>query len=282
MEKILKSHQISSAIIDLLEDDESEQFFLVTPYFDPWKRLEDAFEKAARQNKEIIFILRADQENKLRKEVERLNRLFSFDFIFVKRLHAKIYMNANKAIISSMNLYDSSQTNNYEFGYVLNRKESDDVYRNIIEPDYLENDNWKIVKGKYFKAIDDRKSKKGVLSKAGSFIKKTFLEESEKANKQEEVKDNATNKIIKTEIDVVDNNKQKVSRIEHGYCIRCHKTIPYSIQRPLCYDCYKKWAVYENSDYKEKYCELCGEESNTSLSKPICLSCYKKNPLARS
>jgi hypothetical protein len=43
-------------------------------------------------------------------------------------LHAKIYLNENKALITSMNLYDTSQEKNYEIGVLLKNKEIIDEY----------------------------------------------------------------------------------------------------------------------------------------------------------
>ncbi len=61
-----------------------------------------------------------------------------------------------------------------------------------------------------------------------------------------------------------------------GYCIRCGNGISFEPERPLCGDCYKKWAHYRNPDYPERHCHRCGLKSRTSLAKPQCLECFKE------
>jgi hypothetical protein len=70
--------------------------------------------------------------------------------------------------------------------------------------------------------------------------------------------------------------KSNFKKANAGYCIRCHKSIPFDPDRPLCKECYSEWAEYENEDYEEDYCHYCGKESDVNFAKPICFSCYKK------
>jgi phosphatidylserine/phosphatidylglycerophosphate/cardiolipin synthase-like enzyme len=60
-----------------------------------------------------------------------------------------------------------------------------------------------------------------------------------------------------------------------GFCIRTGVQIPFNLEKPLCYDAFKKWNEFGDPDYPEKYCHFSGEPSNgeTSVSKPI----LKKN-----
>ena len=56
-------------------------------------------------------------KNELRPEEN--NWLRSMDSIktgFLQDLHAKCYMNEEEALVTSMNLYEYSQVNNYEMG----------------------------------------------------------------------------------------------------------------------------------------------------------------------
>ena len=50
---------------------------------------------------------------------------------FCNNLHAKCYLNENKALLTSMNLYEFSQVNNNEMGILVTRDEDDDLYREI-------------------------------------------------------------------------------------------------------------------------------------------------------
>ncbi|WP_052461068.1 UvrD-helicase domain-containing protein [Psychroserpens mesophilus] len=56
-----------------------------------------------------------------------------------------------------------------------------------------------------------------------------------------------------------------------GYCIRTGEEIPFNPDRPMSYNAYRTWALFENPDYPESYCHKTGKPSNgkTSLSHPI-------------
>ena len=68
------------------------------------------------------------------------------------------------------------------------------------------------------------------------------------------------------------------SNSEHsaGMCIRCGKKMDFNEERPLCGDCYQKWAKFKNKDYVEKYCHLCGKVGETTYAKPLDRNCWIK------
>lgn len=62
-----------------------------------------------------------------------------------------------------------------------------------------------------------------------------------------------------------------------GHCIRCKTSIEYNPEKPLCDDCFPKWAEYGNPDHKEKFCHSCGKPASTTKARPLCPSCYNKS-----
>lgn len=70
-------------------------------------------------------------------------------------------------------------------------------------------------------------------------------------------------------IDLVSNQKDT-----KGFCIRCHEKIPFNVNRPYCYNCFRVWVIYENVDYEEKYCHECGVKYSTTMIYPCCDDCY--------
>ncbi|MEZ4922161.1 MAG: phospholipase D-like domain-containing protein [Crocinitomicaceae bacterium] len=64
-----------------------------------------------------------------------------------------------------------------------------------------------------------------------------------------------------------------------GYCIRCKKSIPFNIGRPMCYECYGVWDFYGDPTYPEKYCHFSGEYSNgdTNIEFPVLNKNWKKS-----
>ena len=66
-----------------------------------------------------------------------------------------------------------------------------------------------------------------------------------------------------------------------GYCVRCQKSISFNLKRPLCADCYPKWAKYKNLDYPEEFCLSCGQKrKNISYAKPRCRRCWHEQEKA--
>ena len=59
-----------------------------------------------------------------------------------------------------------------------------------------------------------------------------------------------------------------------GFCIRCRKPIAFNPDKPLCEECYVKWGVYGNIDFREKHCHGCGSPGPSSFRIPQCLDCF--------
>lgn len=131
---ILLNHQLSGEIISLI-DSSKEYCFLVTPYYKPWQLLNRALEKAASNEKKIVFIFRnGDVKENI---INDLNKM-GFDIHLVEKLHTKLYLNEKTAIITSMNLYDASKEFNYEVGYKFqNSFDVKNFKSDVIEKDIL-------------------------------------------------------------------------------------------------------------------------------------------------
>ena len=61
-----------------------------------------------------------------------LESMSSIRISFYRDLHAKCYLNENAALLTSMNLYESSQVNNYEMGLYISRAEDPELYESIL------------------------------------------------------------------------------------------------------------------------------------------------------
>jgi len=68
---------------------------------------------------------------------------------------------------------------------------------------------------------------------------------------------------------------QTKSTEKKGFCIRCKTIINKNLEKPLCWECYKVWSLYEDPFYKENFCIACGETNDTNFNKPACLQCFK-------
>ncbi len=232
---ILTIHQIPGEIINLIEDTK-EFCFLITPYFRPWAILQRALEKAAKLEKKIVFVFRKDEVRV--EQVNELKRL-GFDIHFVDRLHTKLYLNERSAIISSMNLYDSSKEFNYEIGYrITNTLEVKRIKEEVIDKDIFGIDSEIQIPGRYTMSIENQRK--------------------EKVNNETKIKTGNTVKGNSTT----------------GHCIRCGSDIRFNPNAPYCINCFQSYSYWNNPDFEEKYCHACGNESSTSMNKPLCFSCF--------
>ncbi len=227
---VLTIHQITGEIINLIED-AKEYCFLITPYYKPWPILQRALDKAAKLEKKIIFVFRTNDVS-----IDQIDRLkeSGFDIHFVDRLHTKLYLNEKSAIISSMNLYDSSKEFNYEIGYKINRKdEVNKIKEIVIDKDIFGINSEISIPGRYAKSRKNEKVKNDVKSSKNVY-------------------------------------KKSIA----GYCIRCGIEIDLNPNAPYCKECYQSYSYWSNPDFVEKYCHICGQTKETSMNKPLCKNCY--------
>jgi phosphatidylserine/phosphatidylglycerophosphate/cardiolipin synthase-like enzyme len=146
--QVLTIHQIPAKIIDIIENAE-KYCFIVTPYYQPWNILNRSLDRAASQNKKIIFIIRNEKVSD--HTINRINVELGFDLVLVNRLHTKLYLNEKEALISSMNLVESSKEHNYEIGYSIHgNNQSKMLKEKIIENDILSINQHTVYKGRYF------------------------------------------------------------------------------------------------------------------------------------
>jgi phosphatidylserine/phosphatidylglycerophosphate/cardiolipin synthase-like enzyme len=177
---------------------------------------------------------------------DEMRFLQSLQFISLRynaTLHAKCYVNDDKMIISSLNLYEFSMANNKEMGVLIDKNDPNDeaIYRdasNEIE----------------FIIHTSQKFEFGVESKLQT------IKSSEKQTREP----------FKVAIEP----RQK----QNGYCIRTGDPIPFNIERPLSNKAFESWNRHKDENYPEKFCHFSGEPSNgeTSFNKPILKKNWKK------
>lgn len=134
-----------------------------------------------------------------------------------KNLHAKCYINENEAIITSMNLYEFSQLNNNEMGIYVSKDNDGDLYKEIY--------------GEVQRLLTISEEIRVTVQKVDANTK--------------DKKDSKTN-----------HNKNVKSQKSTGYCIRTGVEIPFDLDKPLCFEAYKKWNEYGDPDYPEKFCHF--------------------------
>ena len=98
---------------------------IVTPYL---KIANSLYQRLADANSRGIEINIVYGKTELKKDQkDKLWHLDNCRILFVENLHAKVFLNEQKGIIGSMNLYDFSEVNNVELGIVFTKKKDYDL-----------------------------------------------------------------------------------------------------------------------------------------------------------
>jgi len=235
MVEFLETNGISAALTELIKNTD-DKLFLISPYLQIADRLRLLIkEKDSRNIIDIKVVFRTDKLKA--EEMSFLQELNNVKVLSCDNLHAKCYLNENTAIITSMNLYQHSQQNNWEMGIKIEKNTDLELYENIFEEVKL------IISSSQPTAYSIKKIEKDVRVRS----KNT----------------RATSKKLK-------------ENINNGFCIRCGMNLKLNPEKPLCFNCYKSWEKYGDSGYKEKFCHVCGKESTCTVEKPVCYTCYKK------
>lgn len=229
--------------------------FIVSPYIDLDEDIKKAFNHLKPEVIKIIVYRQSDKSSYKSgisdKSREFLKSLTNVEFVAVKNLHAKFYVNEEMAVISSMNLTKSSN-HNYEIGVDVEKDLDVDMYFECLE--YLLKD----VLLSQDSNIDIERIK-NIIPKRPFVLE--FSAKQVNINGQE--------------VDLYDfktfHNK---CNVKHGYCIRCGDSeITFYPNQPLCSKCFSKWNKFKNPEYEEKFCHRCGMETRTEINEPLCDNC---------
>jgi phosphatidylserine/phosphatidylglycerophosphate/cardiolipin synthase-like enzyme len=108
-----------------------DRLILISPFLKLNDRMKELLEDKNRLKIDVRIVY-----GKSELQPEEINWLKELDYIrtsFCKNLHAKCYMNEEKCIITSLNLYEFSQINNNEMGILVLREEDAEVYKDAYE-----------------------------------------------------------------------------------------------------------------------------------------------------
>jgi phosphatidylserine/phosphatidylglycerophosphate/cardiolipin synthase-like enzyme len=127
--KVIGTTKISYEIEEILDSAE-KYLILVSPYLKLNQRLKVRLSDAFKKVDNVYLIYR---ENELKdRELLWLESFKNLKLFPIKNLHAKIYLNQDFALISSMNLYEYSQINNHEIGVKFEFREDQKEYKDTL------------------------------------------------------------------------------------------------------------------------------------------------------
>lgn len=132
MAKFLETQAISNELMKLIKD-AKDKIILVSPYLKVNTQIQERLKTKSKIGtfSEIVIIYGKSELKKT--ELEWIKEIDDLKVIEKNNLHAKCYINEERAIICSMNLYDYSQQNNIEMGILITKKEDEEAYQTLIE-----------------------------------------------------------------------------------------------------------------------------------------------------
>lgn len=114
--------EVASQVLSIIEK-AGKYVTFVTPYLKLWRHIQTAIDNAVTRGVKVTFIVRASSEMNY-NDLEWLAS-HNVEVLVTEWLHAKIYLNESRVLISSMNITEQSITNASEFAmYVEDRADA--------------------------------------------------------------------------------------------------------------------------------------------------------------
>ncbi|WP_146434477.1 phospholipase D family protein [Blastopirellula retiformator] len=105
--------------------------FLVSPFVKVAPRLRDLIVERAASGVDVRLVY--GKTSLSAAEVDWLRGVDSIKTSYCENLHAKCYLTEAGGVITSLNLYEFSQVNNYEMGVYFSRRSDPEIFENAFE-----------------------------------------------------------------------------------------------------------------------------------------------------
>jgi phosphatidylserine/phosphatidylglycerophosphate/cardiolipin synthase-like enzyme len=142
----LENHEVTDHIVKLVQN-AKEELIIITPYLNLNARMRGALNEAKSNGAKISVYYRLE-ERKLKKnaaDIKFFTDEIGAEMVYIERLHSKLYLNENNAVMSSMNMVAGSQNDSQEIGIFTDEDKlwrqfkhySDDMYKRQTKVDYV-------------------------------------------------------------------------------------------------------------------------------------------------
>lgn len=259
---ILNPSDIQTHLFRLINEAE-RRIVLVSPYvrFDKLRTLVRHIQGALKRPVKVsLFVREKDfstgKEDVLASEALSQLRQDGLEVQELKDLHAKIYISEKHALLTSLNLLESSFNNSIEIGTWIPAGTAE--YEAVTT----------------FLKREIESSATKVIALATSPVSVPVLP----TKPPESSAPKRTQRTASTRETRAPKQSEDVIIFDEGHCIRCGENLDFNMARPLCRDCHGIWKQYGAKDYPEKFCHGCGEPKRTSVAKPLCSACFKELP----
>lgn len=123
MAKYLRTSSITAELENLIREAKKE-LYIISPYLKLSDNMKELLNDKEREKVDVRIIF--GKQELAPTEMSYLEKLKYVRLYFSKNLHAKCYLNENKMIIASMNLYEFSQQHNREMGILIDTENEED------------------------------------------------------------------------------------------------------------------------------------------------------------
>ncbi|WP_158625098.1 phospholipase D-like domain-containing protein [Corallococcus terminator] len=257
---ILNPSDIQTHLFRLIDEAE-RRIVLVSPYvrIDKLRNLVRYIQSALKRKVQVSLFVRVKDfstgnEDVMASEALAQLRQDGLDVQELKDLHAKIYFSEKHALITSLNLLESSFNNSIEIG------------------------TWLLAGTPEYEAVATflkREIEPTATKVAAPAISPA---PSPPTQPSEPIAPKRPPRAASTRESRPPPKSDDIVIFEGGHCIRCGDELDFNMDRPLCRDCHGVWKQYGAKDYPEKFCHGCGAPKKTSVARPLCSPCFKELP----
>ncbi len=218
---------VQADVIGLI-DGAQRRLVLVSPFIELWPALTNAIDRAAARGVETSLIARGGPEaEKNACTLRPIQRSLAF-VGFVERLHAKVYLNEEAAILTSMNLVKGSALNTIEVSAFIEKRWAKTEYQQLrricdtlietSKEDELRLEAERAAAAKASGDVRGRAPKRGFCIRCGVRVSFALV-------------------MPLCEDCFATWNRHKNKDYEEGYCHKCGERCDTTFGEPLCIDC---------------------------------------------
>ena len=142
----LENHEVTDQIVKLVQN-AKEELIIITPYLNLNARMRGALNEAKSNGAKITVYFRLEELSKKKNDadIKFFTEEIGAEMVYIERLHSKLYLNENNAVMSSMNMVAGSQNDSQEIGIFTDEDKlrrqfkhySEDMYKRQTKVDYV-------------------------------------------------------------------------------------------------------------------------------------------------
>lgn len=247
MVEILATEALNDSIVSVIEN-ARRHLVIISPFLKINKKMRTSIEVALKRNVKLTVLYGKSELD--RETMDWLKSLQYCNIGYIENLHAKLILNEEAAVMSSMNLYEFSQVNNTELGMIAWMRDGKNEFKDLLF-EAVRMINISVKQYGKWDIEDIDQPLRGKIRKETFFIP----------------------------VESVVGEEQPVTERMMCHCIRCNRIIPSEHPYPYCGRCLESWKQYRNLGYTEPngHCYICGCTYRASAERSACPECYAKN-----